>query len=171
LEDSVTIERFPVEATHILMFARAIGDTNPAYSDGDSPEAQAVGGIVAPPTFAIAGAQFDSDYPLRPKPGQAWFGSGKTPSGVTREGGGGSGGGGLHAEQAFEYHQPLRPGMVLNTTSRPGSTWEKESRRGGKLLFSEHITDYFDAATGEPVVTARSVGVRTERPVERETQG
>ena len=25
----MTIERFPVEAGHILMFARAIGDTNP----------------------------------------------------------------------------------------------------------------------------------------------
>jgi N-terminal half of MaoC dehydratase len=163
----VTIERFPVEATHILMFARAIGDPNPAYSDPDSAEAKAAGGIVAPPTFANAGAQFDPDYPLRPKYGQPWFGSGKTPSGVTREGSGGVGGG-LHAEQVFEYHQPIRPGMVLKTTSRPGATWERESRRGGKLLFSESITEYVDAGTGEPVVTARTVGVRTERPVERE---
>ena len=45
-------ERFPVEASHILMFARAIGDPNPAYRDADSPEAKAAGGIVAPPTFA-----------------------------------------------------------------------------------------------------------------------
>jgi hypothetical protein len=170
LEDSVTIERFPVEATHILMFARAIGDPNPAYSDPDSPEAKEAGGIVAPPTFPMAGSQFDPDYPLRPKFQQPWFGSGKTASGVSREGSSGLGAG-LHAEQSFEYHQPIRPGMVLKTNSRPGSTWEKESRRGGKLLFSENITEYVDAATGEPVVTARSVGVRTERPVQRETRG
>jgi hypothetical protein len=162
----VTIERFPVEATHILMFARAIGDPNPAYSDPESAEAQAAGGIVAPPTFANAGAQFDPEYPLRPKYGQPWFGSGKTPSGVTSESSGGMSSG-LHAEQIFEYHQPIRPGMVLATTSRPGATWERESRRGGKLLFSESITEYVDAATGEPVVTAHTVGVRTERPVEK----
>jgi hypothetical protein len=170
LEDAVTIEHFPVEATHIMMFARAIGDPNPVYHKPDSAEAQAANGVVAPPTFAIAGAQFDPDYPLRPRIGHPWFGSGKTPSGVAREGGGGGIGSGLHAEQSFEYHQPMRPGMVLTTTSRPGNTWERESRRGGKLQFSEHITEYVDAATGEPVVTARSVGVRTERPVEREPQ-
>ncbi len=169
MEDSVTIERFPVEATHILMFARAIGDPNPAFSDSASPEANEVGGIVAPPTFTMAGSQFDPDYPLRPKYGQPWLGSGKTASGVTRQGSRGLGAG-LHAEQSFEYHRPIRPGMMLRTNSRPGATWEKQSRRGGKLLFSENITEYIDAATGELVVTARSVGVRTERPVDREAR-
>ena len=27
--------RFPVEASHILMFARAIGDPNPVYADAE----------------------------------------------------------------------------------------------------------------------------------------
>ena len=35
------------------------------------------GGIIAPPSFAQAVAQFDPDYHLRPKPGQKWFGSAK----------------------------------------------------------------------------------------------
>ena len=30
-EDTMTIERFPVEAGHIMLFARAIGDDNPVY--------------------------------------------------------------------------------------------------------------------------------------------
>src|SRR5687768_8550148 len=111
-------ERFPVEASHIMMFARAIGDPNPAYSDPDSPEAKAVGGIVAPPTFAMASSQFDPDNPLIPKLDQPWFGSGREPSGEQREGGGG-----LHAEQIFEYHKPMRPGMVLTATTREGKTW------------------------------------------------
>ncbi|HEX5587312.1 MAG TPA: MaoC family dehydratase N-terminal domain-containing protein, partial [Acidimicrobiia bacterium] len=138
------IERFPVEATHIMMFARAIGDPNPAFADPDSPEAQAVGGVVAPPTFSMAGSQFDPDNVLRPKPGEPWFGSGREPSGAVREGSGL-----LHAEQVFEYHQPLRAGMELVATEREGRSWEKESKRGGLLKFSETITDYHDAATGE----------------------
>jgi hypothetical protein len=157
------IERFPVEATHIMMFARAIGDPNPAYADPDSPEAQALGGVVAPPTFAMAGSQFDPDTVLRPKLGQPWFGSGREPSGVVREGSGL-----LHAEQVFEYHQPLRAGMELVATEREGKSWEKESKRGGMLKFSETITDFRDAATGELVVSATLVGVITERPVDQD---
>jgi hypothetical protein len=70
--------------------------------------------------------------------------------------------GGLHAEQHYEYHRLLRPGDVLTATVRPGSTWEKEGR-SGKLVFSDAVTEYRDQH-GELVITARSVGVRTERP-------
>jgi hypothetical protein len=45
---------------------------------------------------------------------------------------------------------------------RPGESWEREGRRGGKLQFSESITEYRDQ-NGELVVTARSVGVRTSQ--------
>ncbi|MCU4186352.1 MaoC family dehydratase N-terminal domain-containing protein [Acidiferrimicrobium sp. IK] len=157
----MTIERFPVEATHTMMFARAIGDPNPAFADPESPEAAAVGGVVAPPTFAMAGFQFDPDNPLRPKPGQPWFGSGREPSGEQREGGGV-----LHAEQVFEYHQPLRVGMVLTTTERAGRTWDKQSRSGATLHFSETITEFRDAGSDELVVTATMVGVKTEPAAE-----
>lgn len=175
-------ERFPVEYGHVLMFARSIGDTNPIYSDPDYAAGTEVGGIIAPPTFVQASAQFDPDYGLRPHPDRPWHGSGKEPSGLMRRregaeegsGGGGSGGGGrsgggggsgLHAEQHYEYHRPVRVGDVLTATTRRGETWEKEGRRAGKLVFSESITEYRDQ-DGELVVTARSVGVRTERPVE-----
>ncbi|MDR3513810.1 MAG: MaoC family dehydratase N-terminal domain-containing protein [Caulobacteraceae bacterium] len=159
-------KRFPVEAGHILMFARAVGDPNPVYADEDYARTTEAGGIIAPPTFAQASAQFDPDYFLRPKIGQPWFGSGRNPTGVTRTEGGGGGGGGLHAEQHFEYHRQLRPGDVLSATVSPGKTWEKEGKRSGKLVFSESVTEYRDQ-TGELVITARSVGVRTERPVDQ----
>ena len=68
----------------------------------------------------------------------------------------------LHAEQHYEYHRPLRAGEVLTGTEVPGKTWEKEGRRGGKLLFSENVIEYRNAK-GELVITARGVGVRTER--------
>jgi N-terminal half of MaoC dehydratase len=147
--------RFPVEASHIMMFARAVGDANPAYYD------PAVG-IIAPPTFPQAVAQFDPDYHLRPKPGEAWFGSGRTPSGVDKP----RSLGGLHAEQHFEYFRPLRPGDVLTVEYRDGETWQKESKRAGRLSFRERIAEYRDAS-GELVVRARSVGVTTERPVDQ----
>jgi hypothetical protein len=162
----VAIERFPIEAGHIMLFARAIGDANPIYY-GDDP--------VAPPTFVQASAQFDPDYPLRPRPGKPWFGSGREATGsrpdvgTTASAGKGRGGGGtgLHAEQHFEYHRPLRAGDVLHADTKPGKTWEKQGRRAGKLVFNEMITEYRDEQ-GELVVTARTVGVRTEKVVEQE---
>lgn len=163
----MAVEKFSVEASHIMMFARSVADENPIYHDEDYAATTEPGRIIAPPTFAQASAQFDPDYFLRPKVGQPWFGSGKEATGIKKEGsgGGGGGGGGLHAEQHFEYHRHPGPGDVLSATVKPGKTWERESKRAGKLVFSESITEYRDQ-NGELVITARGVGVRTERPVD-----
>src|SRR6476620_3579246 len=164
----MAIETFPVEAGHIMMFARAVGDDNKIYHDEAYAKATEVGSVIAPPTFVQASAQFDPDYSLRPKIGQPWFGSGKEPTGIKREksSSGGGGGGGLHAEQHFEYHRHINPGDVLTATVKRGKTWEKEGKRSGKLKFSETITEYRDQK-GELVITARGVGVQTERPVDQ----
>ena len=166
----MAVDKFPVEASHIMMFARSVGDENPIYYDEDYAATTEPGRVVAPPTFAQASAQFDPDFFLRPKVGQPWFGSGKEATGIKRESSGGGGGGGssgvLHAEQHFEYHRHISPGDVLSATIRAGKTWERESKRAGKLVFSESITEYRDQ-NGELVITARGVGVRTERPVDR----
>jgi len=165
----MAIDKFLVEAGHIMMFARAIGDANPVYYDEAYAKKTEPAGIIAPPTFAQASAQFDPDYVLRPKIGQPWFGSGKEPTGVKPGTGSrdSDGGRGLHAEQHFEYHRPMRPGDVLTATVRPGKKWEKEGRRSGKLIFSETIVEYRDQK-GELVVTVRGVGVVTERAVDQE---
>lgn len=162
----MTAERFPIEAGHVMAFARAIGDFNPVYHDAAAAASSEVGGIIAPPTFVQAAAQYDPDYPLRPRPGIAWFGSGRTPTGhVPQTGSPGSGGGtGLHAEQHYEYHRPVRAGEVLTLSVREGKAWEKQGRRGGLLQFRESITEY-RGDDGELVVVARSVGVRTDRTV------
>lgn len=139
--------RFPVEAGHIMMFARAIGDDNPAYG-GDAP--------LAPPTFTMSSAHYDPEYHLRPKPGEEWWGSGGGP-GVMPEGGGG-----LHAEQHFEYRRPVRAGEVLSARTVPGRSWEKQGSTG-RLLFSERVTEYRDAQD-EIVVVSRTVAVVPEGP-------
>ena len=113
----MAIERFPVEAGHILMFARSIGDANPVYADAAYAAGTEVGGIPAPPTFVQASAQFDDDYPLRPKVGQPWFGSGKEPTRHPPRAGGAAAAvaaeaaaAGLHAEQHYDVPPPARRG-------------------------------------------------------------
>jgi len=139
--------RFPVEAGHVLAFTRALGAADPP---GGLPSA----GDAAPPTFAIASAQFDPDYPLRPRPDAPWHGSAGHAGLVTE------GAGGLHAEQHFTYHRPVRVGDVLAGVTRPGQEWEKQGR-SGRLRFREQITEFRDES-GELVVTARSVSVQQE---------
>jgi acyl dehydratase len=147
---------FPVEATHIMMFARAIGDNNPVYHDPESARETEAEGVIAPPTFVQAVAQFDPEQ-LRPRPGEVWLGSGRTTTGLTEKP---TAGGGMHAEQEYTYHRPLRPGDVLTPEVKQGKVWEKESkrRRAGKLIFRERITEYRDA-DGDLVISARNVGV------------
>lgn len=151
----MTIGPFPVEAGHIMLFARSVGDTDPAYYD--------VGGDVpAPPTFTAAVAHFDADWPHRPHPGQPWRGSGGSPSGVAEP----PSGTGLHAEQHYEYHLPVMAGDVLTAERVPGRTWEKESARAGKLAFQEEITRFYNQ-NGALAVTATLVRVVTERAVDQ----
>jgi acyl dehydratase len=171
-------ERFPIEASHILMFARAVGDEDPAYCDPELAKQTEADGIIAPPTFVMASAQFDPDNRLRPRPGVPWFGSGKHPSGIVRNAGAGASGGeapktaakpsspALHAEQHFEYHRHLRPGDVLTAKRAPGRSWEKDSKRAGRLRFNESVVEYYDQH-GQLVITARHVGVTPERAVDK----
>lgn len=165
--------KFPVDASQIMLFARAIGDKNPIYADAEYARGTEPGGIIAPPTFVQASSQYDPDFPLRPKIGEPWFGSGKTATGLPPktesaasrpDGGFGASARILHAEQKYLYHQPIRPGDVLTVTTRRGNSWEKEGKRGGSLKFTESITEYRNAA-GELVVTAISVGVQTGQVV------
>lgn len=153
---------FPVDRTQVMLFARSVLDINPAFVDPDSPEAQANGGLVTPPTFVQSSAHYQPDYPLdltRPRKTPAAPHRGDTP-------GGGGLGRGLHAEQHYEYHHPIHPGDTLTVTTKPGEKWEKQGRRGGKLLFSESVTEYTNQ-DGVLCVTARSIGVQTERAVDQ----
>ena len=90
----MAVGSFPIEASHIMMFARSIGDGNQIYYDQDYAAEAETGGIIAPPTFVQASAQFDPDYGLRPKiGGDGWFGSGGKPTGVKPREGDGEGSG------------------------------------------------------------------------------
>jgi acyl dehydratase len=151
----------PVEGLHVLTFARAIGDPNPVYSDPEAARAAGLPGVPAPPTFTIASTHAEADHPLRPRVGEKWYGSGREATGF-EPGEVDPAAGVLYAEQHFEYARPVLVGDVLTGTMRPGRSWEKQGRRGGRLRFFEEVTEFRDAA-GELVVTSRLIGVRTER--------
>ncbi len=147
---------FPVEAGQILQFARAIGDQNPIYCDAGYAARSEVGSIIAPPTFTAASEHYRADSRLRPQPGESWRGSGRT-SGASPSRGGGS----LHAEQHYEYHRPLAAGEQLRVHDVGSRSWDKASRSGSVLRFTERTTQYL-GADGEPVVTERRVTVTTD---------
>jgi acyl dehydratase len=163
--------QFPVDASQIMLFARAVGDKNPIYHDAAYAGTTEPGGVIAPPTFVQAAAQYDPNFPLRPRIGEPWFGSGREATGVKakpkaegEKGGVGQSSRVLHAEQKYRYYKPIRPGDVLTVTTRAGRRWEKEGRRGGSLKFSEAITEFRNQA-GELVVTSTMVGVETGQAV------
>jgi hypothetical protein len=126
---------FPVEAAHVLMFRRSIGE---AVEGTD-----VAPGDLVPLTFTQAVRHFDPEYALRPRPGREWFGSGGSTGHRPAQNQPPS----LHAEQHFTYHSPLRIGDVLYATSHPGRTWEKAGS-SGTLRFAELITEFRDASGG-----------------------
>jgi hypothetical protein len=142
--------RFPVDAVHVMLFARAVCDDNPAYC-GE-------GAVFAPPTFTEALQQFIPGYPWRPRPGEPWPPTAKAatvgqPSTVV-----------LHAEQRFTYTRTVRVGEVLVARKSTGNSWQKPSRAGGVLSFREIITDFYDS---EDAVIVSSVAVEVEMGADR----
>lgn len=155
------VKNFPIEAGHIMLFARSVGDMNPIYHDADYAKKTEFGGVIAPPTFVTAAMQFDPDFPFRPQPGKPWMGSGKNPTQLTstQED---SAARGLHAEEIFEIHRNLKPGDVLHGETVQGKSWEKEGRRSGKMVFQEKVTDFYDQ-NDKLAVTVRRVMVYIEK--------
>jgi hypothetical protein len=153
---------FPVEAGHVMTFARAIGDEESAAAHAAAAQGSAVS-LTPPPTFVQCSAHYSPDYHLRPRPDRPWLGSGRETSGdrayaETRDGS-------MHAEQTFEFHRPVRTGEVLDVRHREGRSWEKASKTGRTLHFSEGIVEYL-AADGEVVVTSSTVVVRVRGEVQ-----
>jgi hypothetical protein len=137
--------RFLIEFGGVLAFARAIGDERCAEMLEAGAREEPL-----PPTFVVASAQVDPDYPRRPKAGAPW------PRAEPLA----SAGPGLSylAEYSIEYVRPLRIGDELEVARYAGREWTK-SGRSGRLHFHETITEYRDAG-GHLVATARDVGVR-----------
>src|SRR5262245_61512880 len=126
-----------VELGKIREFARAVKDPNPSFA-GERP--------LAPPTFLMTMALWAGDM-------------GSTRSAVkldVRRL--------LHGEQEFEYVRPIRAGDVLTFRSRTKEVFEKEGKRGGKMLFIIGETEYRNQR-GEVVAYTRNTAIETEGAV------
>lgn len=126
-----------VEKAPIRSFARAIGDSNPMYTDETAARAAGYRALVAPPTFAfclnmMAFEQFGFIEMLGVDPRRI-----------------------LHGEQSFTYHAVICAGDVLTLRLRCADIYE---RKGGALEFVVHETKVTNA-DGEHMVDLRGVAV------------
>jgi acyl dehydratase len=122
-----------VEAGKIREFAKAVKDGNTAYTQDAA---------VAPPTFLMTIAHWMGDL-------------GQTRSAVKldyrRL---------LHGEQEFEFVKPIKAGDVLTFRSRTKEVFEKDGKRGGKMLFVIGETEYKNQK-GEVVAYTRNTAIET----------
>jgi len=134
---------FPVEPGQVLLFARSVGDYDSVYDSQlyASPGAP----LVAPPTFFWSCEHFNPESDTRPLL-------------PCKEAGQGGRSDMVHAEQHFEYFQPMRAGERVVVETFPGANWTKPGR-SGMLEFRETVTE-FRNHVGQLKARARKVSVR-----------
>ncbi len=117
----------------IREFARAVGDSNPAYLDPEAARALGYADVIAPPTFAIVlsldaanAALFDPELGLD----------------YSRV---------VHGEQSFAYTRPICAGDELIVTTVIENI---RSMAGNDMITTKGIITTVD---GEPVATATSM--------------
>lgn len=141
--------KIPVEAGQIMILARSLGDNNPAYRDPESPEAKAVGGIIAPPIFTELRYHYDQEAVCRARFDKPWYGSGRELTGtpgyhphVVDYPGIKDGQVMMPGEITFEYIEPIRVGDTITMTETIGDTWEKNTAAAGTLTFFAVTREY-----------------------------
>ena len=143
MRTAINVESEPytnaVEQGAIEKFARAIGDTNPLFSDEAAARKSRYGGIIAPPTFfrslrsGPSKVDVQSPYPANLDGGSEW-----------------------------EYFEPVRPGDRITVTTYLANAFERAGRLGN-MLFMVRETKYvnqFDTV----VALQRSTGISYQPP-------
>jgi acyl dehydratase len=105
-----------VEAEHIREFAAAIGESRPIYVQTEAARAAGYRDVMAPPTYAFV-LKYKAASPV------------DTLATLGIEGAAGKL---LHAEQSFDYFEPICAGDRLCFRERVADIYE---RKGGALLF------------------------------------
>lgn len=127
----------PIERGRLKFFAKAIGETNPIYTDLAAAQDAGYADLPAPPTFLFT-AELDSG---------AMFGL-LDLLGVPRQKL-------LHGEESFEYLGPIVAGDTVTVSSSIKNIYDK---KGGALEFLE-IESLVANQHGEPVAKMRSVTI------------
>lgn len=103
-----------VEKGRLRFFAKAIGETDPVYTDEAAAKHAGYASLPVPPTFLFS-LEMEKPDPF------TWIG--EVGMDLTRI---------LHGEQSFTYHQPACAGDTLTFASRIEDIYEK---KGGALSF------------------------------------
>ena len=123
-----------IEKGAIIKFARAIGDTNPIYTDEEAARRSRYGGLVAPPTFFRSlrsgpmKVNVENPYPANLDGGSEW-----------------------------EYYEPARPGDRITVTNKISNIFERPGRLGN-MLFIQRETKYVNQF-GTTVAIQRTTGI------------
>ena len=130
-----------VEKGAIIKFARAIGDSNPIYTDEEAARNSRYGGIVAPPTFfrSMRSGAMKVDV--------------QNPYSANLDGG-----------SEWEYYEPVRPGDRITVTTMISNIFERAGRLGN-MVFIQRETRYvnqFDTL----VAIQRTTGISYDPPDE-----
>ncbi|MBR0684380.1 MaoC family dehydratase N-terminal domain-containing protein [Bradyrhizobium manausense] len=105
---------FEIERSRLRFFAKAIGETDPVYTDQAAAREAGHPDLPAPPTFLFS-AEMESDQKLK------WLLEADIPLSKV-----------LHGEQTFSYHRMVYAGDVVSVTSRVVDIYQK---RNGALEF------------------------------------
>ncbi len=130
------------ETGRIRLFAKAIGETNPIYSDDEAARSAGYRGIVAPPTFVHCLGSMDVDDPFARYKAMG-IDLGKV----------------LHGEQHFEYHAPVCAGDELTFRAKISDIYEKKHGALEFLVTDTAVTNQND----ELVANIRGVTVVRNR--------
>lgn len=129
--------RLPIERSRVKYFAKAIGETDPVYTDEAAARDAGYADLPAPPTFLFA-AELDSGVLF------SLFDLLGVPLGKV-----------LHGEQRFEYLAPVVAGDTVTVRSRIADLYDKKN---GALEFIE-IESQAVNQHGTPLARLRSVTI------------
>ena len=124
-----------IEKGRLRFFAKAIGETNPVYTDEAAAKAAGYSSLPAPPTFIFA-AELDAGT-LMP----ALIEMGVNLSRI------------LHGEQQFTYLAPVCAGDTITVQSRISDIYDKKNGALEFLVKDSSVTNQH----GQPVAEMRSV--------------
>ena len=125
----------PIERTRLRFFAKAIGETDPIYTDEAAARAAGYPDLPAPPTFLFA-AELDSGSVDR------LLADLRIPLAKL-----------LHGEQSFAYHRPACAGDTVTVRSRIEDIYEKKNGALEFVVKTSRATNQH----GELVAEMRSV--------------
>jgi acyl dehydratase len=135
---------FDVERSQLRLFAKAIGESRPMYTDIDAARAAGYRDLPAPATFPFSIGMNPED------PFDMVKALGVDLATV------------LHGEQSFEYVRPICAGDCVRVRREVVEAYQK---KGGALTFFVVALRYEDAQSGDLFCTARQVIVsRSEAP-------